>query len=62
VKRRDKFTNRRLTKIISLIDKTNKWKLMGYERVESWVHPKGTYVILGDACHAMVSGDGLEPA
>ncbi|BEI83393.1 hypothetical protein CcaverHIS002_0312610 [Cutaneotrichosporon cavernicola] len=44
----------KLTKIISLIDKTNKWKLMGYERLKSWVHPKGTYVILGDACHAML--------
>ncbi len=56
-----KLTNRRLTKIIGLIDKTNKWKLMGYERLESWVHPKGTYVILGDACHAMVSDDDMEP-
>ncbi|CAK9780354.1 unnamed protein product [Cutaneotrichosporon oleaginosum] len=32
----------------------NKWKLMGYERLKSWVHPNGTYVILGDACHAML--------
>lgn len=44
----------KLTKIISLIDKTNKWKLMTYQRLESWVHPSGTYVILGDASHAMV--------
>lgn len=44
----------KLVKIISLIDKTNKWKLMGYPRLESWVHPKGTYVIMGDASHAMV--------
>lgn len=44
----------KLTKIISLIDKTAKWKLLAYPPVESWRHANGRYVLMGDACHAML--------
>lgn len=44
----------RLTKIISLIDKTAKWKLMTYPRLPTWRHSSGRFVLLGDACHAML--------
>ncbi|KAK4688408.1 hypothetical protein P7C73_g1701, partial [Tremellales sp. Uapishka_1] len=44
----------RLTKIISLIETTNKWKLMTYEKVSNWRHESGKFVLMGDACHAML--------
>lgn len=44
----------RLVKIIGLIKSTSKWKLMTYPRLASWAHANGKYVLMGDACHAMV--------
>ncbi|ORY24553.1 hypothetical protein BCR39DRAFT_486220 [Naematelia encephala] len=44
----------RLTKIISFIRHTAKWKLMTYPRLCSWRHESGKFVLMGDACHAML--------
>lgn len=44
----------KLTKIISLIDKTTKWKLLAYPPIDTWRHSNGHYVLMGDACHAML--------
>lgn len=50
----------RLVKIIHMIMTTAKWKLMTYPRLPSWTRPDGRYVLMGDACHAMVRREGAQ--
>lgn len=45
---------RRLQKILSSVPSTLKWKLMDRKPLETWVHPSGKVVLLGDACHPML--------
>jgi salicylate hydroxylase len=42
----------RLQKLLELVQQTFKWKLQNSEEMDSWVHPEGRFVLLGDACHA----------
>lgn len=42
----------RLTKIISLVEKTLKWPLLSGSPLSRWV--SGRVVVLGDAAHAML--------
>ncbi|KAF3492073.1 salicylate hydroxylase [Arthroderma uncinatum] len=42
----------RLRKLLGLVQETQKWRLRNSKRMRSWSHPKGNFVLLGDACHA----------
>ena len=42
----------RLKTLLSMVQETTKWKLMNSEEMDSWSHPSGKFVLLGDACHA----------
>jgi 2-polyprenyl-6-methoxyphenol hydroxylase-like FAD-dependent oxidoreductase len=42
----------RLSKVISMVDKTLKWPLFSGSLLQRWV--SGKLVILGDAAHAMI--------
>lgn len=42
----------RLTKIIGMVEKTDKWPLMSGSPLTRWT--RGKLVILGDAAHAML--------
>ena len=44
----------RLQKILSLVQSTYKWKLMDRAPLQTWVHPSGRLLLLGDACHPML--------
>ncbi|GME53214.1 3-hydroxybenzoate 6-hydroxylase 1 [Neofusicoccum parvum] len=44
----------RVTKLISLIDKTLKWPLMAGQALDHWVSESSRVVIMGDAAHAML--------
>jgi len=51
---RDFFENwdPRLKTLLGMVQETKKWRLMNSEEMESWSHPNGNFVLLGDACHA----------
>lgn len=51
---RDFFENwePRLKTLLGLVQDTSKWRLMNSEEMDSWSHPSGKFVLLGDACHA----------
>lgn len=36
------------------VDSTLKWRLMDRQPLDTWVHPAGRTVLLGDACHPML--------
>lgn len=44
----------KLRKILSLADSCTKWKLQSSDQLDlpAWVHPQGTFCLLGDAAHA----------
>jgi len=44
----------RVQKLLSLVPSTMKWKLMDRDPLDSWVHPGGRVVLLGDASHPML--------
>lgn len=44
----------KLQKILNMVPSTLKWKLMGRQPLETWVHPSGRIALLGDACHPML--------
>jgi salicylate hydroxylase len=44
----------RLTKIISMIEKTIKWPLLSGQPLPRWVAPSNKVLVIGDAAHAMV--------
>lgn len=44
----------RILKLLTMVPSTLKWKLMDREPLETWVHPGGRVVLLGDACHPML--------
>ena len=41
-------------KLLSFFKSTLKWRLMDRKPLDTWVHPKGRLVLLGDACHPML--------
>ena len=42
----------RLQALLGLVQEASKWRLQNSEELESWSHPDGKFVLLGDACHA----------
>ena len=46
--------SRRVQKLLAYVNSTLKWRLMDRPALDSWVHPKGRIVLLGDACHPML--------
>ncbi|TDL17809.1 FAD/NAD(P)-binding domain-containing protein [Rickenella mellea] len=44
----------RVIKLISQIKNPLRWRLVDREPLETWVHPDGRVVLLGDACHPML--------
>jgi len=44
----------RVQKLLSFVKSTLKWRLMDRRPLNTWVHPKGRLVLLGDACHPML--------
>lgn len=53
----------RIPKLLKLCEQVHKWKLCIREGMDSWYHPSGTFVLLGDAVHAtlpyLASGAGM---
>lgn len=52
MKRRFKDWEPRFKLMLTLIKEVGVWKLQNSVELESWSHPKGRFVLLGDACHA----------
>ena len=44
----------RVRKLLGYVESTLKWRLMDRKPLETWVHPDGRVVLLGDACHPML--------
>jgi len=42
----------KLKTLLGMVQETVKWRLTNSEEMESWNHPNGKFVLLGDACHA----------
>jgi hypothetical protein len=47
----------RIKKLLEMVPYTLKWKLMDRKPLDTWIHPAGKVVLLGDACHPMLVGD-----
>ncbi|TDL23537.1 FAD/NAD(P)-binding domain-containing protein [Rickenella mellea] len=44
----------RVRKLLSQVGSTLKWRLMDRSPLDTWVHPSGRVVLLGDSCHPML--------
>lgn len=42
----------RLGKLLNMVHEVSKWRLQNSREMETWLHPEGKFVLLGDACHA----------
>ena len=42
----------RLQTLLDLVEQTQKWRMLTSEEMQHWGHEAGTFVLLGDACHA----------
>lgn len=42
----------RLLKLLSMVHEVSKWRLQNSTEMDTWLHPAGKFVLLGDACHA----------
>lgn len=42
----------KLKTLLGMVQDTTKWRLLNSEEMESWSHPSGKFVLIGDACHA----------
>ncbi|KAL2041259.1 hypothetical protein N7G274_006204 [Stereocaulon virgatum] len=42
----------KLKTLLEMVQETTKWRLLNSEEMDSWSHPSGNFVLLGDACHA----------
>lgn len=42
----------RLLKLLSMVHEVSKWRLLNSTEMDTWLHPAGKFVLLGDACHA----------
>ncbi|KAL5512455.1 hypothetical protein ACEPAG_3108 [Sanghuangporus baumii] len=45
----------RIHKLLSFVQSTLDWRLMDRKPLETWVHPDGRVVLLGDSCHPMLA-------
>ncbi len=43
----------RLCMLLDIAGKTRKWDLYTSNEMETWIHPKSAFALLGDACHPM---------
>ncbi|KAK9896680.1 FAD/NAD(P)-binding domain-containing protein [Cystobasidium minutum MCA 4210] len=43
-----------LRKFLSMVTKVDKWRLMHHKGLDSWFHPSGRVVLVGDSCHPML--------
>jgi salicylate hydroxylase len=46
--------NNSLTRLLSCVDKVDKWKLMHRAELASWINPQANLVLIGDSCHPML--------
>ena len=42
----------KLKTLLDMVQETTKWRLLNSEEMNSWSHPGGKFVLMGDACHA----------
>ena len=42
----------KLKALLGLVQETSKWRLQNSVEMQTWGHPGGKFVLLGDACHA----------
>ena len=42
----------RLQALLSVVQKTQKWRMLTSREMSDWGHAGGKFVLLGDACHA----------
>lgn len=42
----------RLLKLLNMVHEVSKWRLQNSTEMDTWLHPTGKFVLLGDACHA----------
>lgn len=53
----------RISKLLALCENVQRWRLCIVEPLESWYHPSGNFVLLGDSVHAtlpyLASGAGM---
>lgn len=42
----------RLSKLLNMVHEVSKWRLQNSTEMDTWLHPAGKFVLLGDACHA----------
>ncbi|KUJ23552.1 FAD/NAD(P)-binding domain-containing protein [Mollisia scopiformis] len=53
----------RITKLLALCENVQRWRLCIVEPLETWYHPSGSFVLLGDSVHAtlpyLASGAGM---
>jgi salicylate hydroxylase len=53
----------RISKLLALCEDVQRWRLCIVEPLESWYHPSGSFVLLGDSVHAtllyLASGAGM---
>lgn len=42
----------KLKTLLGMVQETTKWRLLNSEEMDSWSHPSGKFVLMGDACHA----------
>lgn len=41
-----------LSKLLNMVHEVSKWRLQNSTEMDTWLHPAGKFVLLGDACHA----------
>ena len=42
----------RLLRLLEIAQSSLQWSLLETDELESWIHPEGEFVIIGDAAHA----------
>ena len=42
----------RLQALLSVVQQTQKWRMLTSEEMKEWRHEEGRFALLGDACHA----------
>jgi salicylate hydroxylase len=48
----------RLRTMISYVQEVFKWRLLDLNDMKTWSHPSGSFILIGDACHAMMPNLG----
>ena len=42
----------KLRTILSFVKEVLKWRLVQADEMKQWSHPSGSFILIGDACHA----------